>query len=56
MTNKKVTSNKIATVAAKVLTDSNSSEIAKKLAGSALSKKLKQMKRERKWKQSLQMF
>lgn len=39
MTNKKVTSGKIATTASKVLTNSNSSKIAKKLAGSALSQK-----------------
>lgn len=39
MANKKVTSDKIATTASKVLTNPNSSEIAKKLAGSALSQK-----------------
>jgi hypothetical protein len=37
MENKKVTSDKIASLAAQVLADKNSSEIAKKLAGSALS-------------------
>jgi len=41
MVNKKVTSDKIATIASKVLTNSNSSEIAKKLADSALSQKTK---------------
>ena len=41
MTNKKVTSDKIATTASKVLTNPNSSQIAKKLAGSALSQKTK---------------
>lgn len=35
--NKKTTSNKIASLASQVLTDNNSSEIAKSLAGSALS-------------------
>ena len=39
MANKKVTSDKIATIASKVLTNPNSSNIAKKLAGSALSQK-----------------
>jgi hypothetical protein len=37
MENKKATSDKIASLAAKVLTDKDSSDIAKKLAGSALS-------------------
>ena len=37
MENKKVTSEKIASLAAQVLVDKNSSDIAKKLAGSALS-------------------
>jgi hypothetical protein len=41
MSNKKVTSNKIASKASKILTDNNSSEIAKKLAASALSQKNK---------------
>lgn len=41
MANKKVTSNKLARTASKVLTNPNSSEIAKKLAGSALSQKTK---------------
>ena len=41
MANKKVTSDKIATLASKVLTNQNSSEIAKKLAASALSQKNK---------------
>lgn len=37
MSNKKTTSEKIATLAAHVLKDNDASEIAKKLAGSALS-------------------
>jgi hypothetical protein len=37
MENKKTTSEKVASLAAQVLTDKNSSDIAKKLAGSALS-------------------
>lgn len=37
MENKKVTSEKIASLAAQVLTDKDSSNTAKKLAGSALS-------------------
>ncbi|MGJ1434421.1 hypothetical protein [Sphingobacterium siyangense] len=37
MTNKKVTSNKIGSLAAKTLTDPSSSKTAKELAGSALS-------------------
>ena len=37
MENKKVTSEKIASLAAQVLANKNSSDIAKKLAGSALS-------------------
>jgi hydroxylamine reductase (hybrid-cluster protein) len=41
MTNKKVTSNSIASLAAKVLHDNNASETAKKLAGSALSQVVK---------------
>lgn len=41
MANKKVTSDKIATTASNILTNPNSSEIAKKLAGSALSQKIK---------------
>lgn len=35
--NKKVTSNQIASLASKILTNPNSSQIAKELAGSALS-------------------
>ncbi|KGE14736.1 hypothetical protein [Sphingobacterium deserti] len=35
--NKKVTSNKIGSLASKILTDPNSSKISKELAGSALS-------------------
>lgn len=41
MANKKVTSDKIASVASKILNNQNSSEITKKLAGSALSQKNK---------------
>jgi hypothetical protein len=41
MANKKVTSDKIASKASKVLKNPNASEIAKKLAGSALSQKIK---------------
>lgn len=41
MVNKKITSDKIAKTASKVLTNPNSSEIAKKIAGSALSQKTK---------------
>lgn len=37
MTNKKKTSSKVASLAAKTLKDSNASKIAKELAGSALS-------------------
>ncbi|PPL04276.1 hypothetical protein [Parapedobacter indicus] len=37
--NKKITSDKVASLAAKVLGNPNSSEIAKKMAGSALSQK-----------------
>ena len=37
MANKKTTSNQIASLASKVLTDQNASATAKKLAGSALS-------------------
>lgn len=39
--NKKVTSDKVASLASKVLKDDNSSKIAKELAGSALSQKNK---------------
>lgn len=41
MANKKVTSEKVASLAAQILTDKNSSDIAKKLAGSALSQATK---------------
>lgn len=41
MANIKTTSDKIASTASKVLTNPNSSNIAKKLAGSALSQKTK---------------
>jgi hypothetical protein len=41
MANKKVTSYEIATTASKVLRNPNSSEIAKQVAGSALSQKNK---------------
>jgi hypothetical protein len=44
MTNKKVTSNKIASEASKVLTNPNSSKISKKIAGSALSQKAESRK------------
>lgn len=39
MVNKKVTSSKVASLAAKTLNDPNASKIAKQLAGSALSQK-----------------
>lgn len=39
MANKKVTSNKVASLAALTLSDPNASKIAKQLAGSALSQK-----------------
>lgn len=39
MSNKKKTSNDVASLASKVLSDPNASETAKKLAGSALSQK-----------------
>ena len=39
--NKKVTSNEIASLSAKILRDDNASKIAKELAGSALSQKNK---------------
>jgi hypothetical protein len=41
MENSKITSDKVATLASQVLSDESSSEIAKKLAGSALSQATK---------------